>query len=407
MRHSLLFTLLIGLFLINPHFLSAQEEAQVPSVEDEAYVEFIDGSWAEARSLAAEQNKYIMVDAFTEWCGWCKVQDKNTFHNEKVADFMNDNLVSVKIDFEKGVGIDLAMKYRVQAFPTLLFFTPEGKLAGRIVGYDADIEKFISSVDEMRSPENHPPQVGDPNVLDPGFPEFYLSAFGKNGEKKRPKPEEVSAWLDTQEDLKSEIVWNVMSTMSLDDKYQQYYLDNLDSYKETFGEAEATGIVDNIVNTKFYQALRTQDEEKLQSVVDMVSTQEDGEAKSASLKMAYYQRTENWSQLVEAADQLIAANEYEFTGAFNSAAWAMYERCDDQIALAKASEWMHKVVLKEDENYAYLDTYAALLFKTGQTDLAMKWANRAIATGKRNNENVSGTEELIKKYTETEIEDQE
>ncbi|MEM6342526.1 MAG: thioredoxin fold domain-containing protein [Bacteroidota bacterium] len=398
MQKSLLAYLLISLWLFDPSLLSAQEVTDV--VEEGPYVAFIDGSWSEARTLAAEQGKYIMVDAYTDWCGWCKVQDKNTFHNEKVAAYMNENLVAVKIDFEKGVGIDLAMKYRVRSFPTLLFFTPEGKIAGRIVGYDPDIENFISSVESMQDEANHPPQIGDPNVLDPGFPDFYLESFGKNGKKKRIAPEVVGEWLEQQEDMYSEEVWNVIATMSLPEAQQNRYLENYQSYVDKFGKESAKGVVDNIINAKFYDAIRSKEEEKLEAVLEVLRKYGDP-AFEGNLKMAYYQRTEEWTKLVAAGNSLAEAKGYESASAFNSAAWTMYEKCEDQALLTEATDWMHKVVL-EDDSYAYLDTYAALLFKTGQDGLAMKWANRAIATGKRNQENVSGTEALIEKYQKEE-----
>ena len=387
------------LWLVNPYFTSAQDAAE--AADEGPYVAFIDGSWAEARSLAAEQEKYIMVDAFTEWCGWCKVQDKNTFHNEKVAAYMNDEIVAVKIDFEKGVGIDLAMKYRVRSYPTLLFFTPEGKLAGRIVGYDADIDNFISSVKDMQIEENHPPLIGDPNVLDPGFPDFYLDAFGKNGKQKRIAPEVVGEWLDQQEDMYSEVVWNVLSTMNIPESNQNHYLENYQQYVEKFGKADAKSVTDRIINGQFYAALKAKDETLLESTVETLKKYGDPE-QEYNIRMAYYQRTEEWAKLVETGNALVKAKGYEEQGrSFNSAAWTMYEKCEDQTLLATAADWMHNVVQTED-SYAHLDTYAPLLFKTNQTGLAMKWANRAIATGKRNNENVSGTEALIEKYKEEE-----
>ena len=42
--------------------------------------------WADALKMAKEQNKHIFVDAYTEWCYWCKVMDKKTFTDAKVID---------------------------------------------------------------------------------------------------------------------------------------------------------------------------------------------------------------------------------------------------------------------------------------------------------------------------------
>ena len=59
-------------------------------------------SWNEAAELAAtEKNpKKIFVDVYTDWCGWCKKMDKDTFQNEEVAVYMDENFYMVKLDGE-------------------------------------------------------------------------------------------------------------------------------------------------------------------------------------------------------------------------------------------------------------------------------------------------------------------
>ncbi len=59
-------------------------------------------SWQEATELArAEGNaKKIFIDVYTDWCGWCKRMDKDTFQNPQVAAYMNENFYMVKMDGE-------------------------------------------------------------------------------------------------------------------------------------------------------------------------------------------------------------------------------------------------------------------------------------------------------------------
>lgn len=42
----------------------------------------------------------IIVDLYTDWCGWCKVMDKNTYGNSKVAKFINEHYYAVKYNAE-------------------------------------------------------------------------------------------------------------------------------------------------------------------------------------------------------------------------------------------------------------------------------------------------------------------
>jgi thioredoxin-related protein len=59
-------------------------------------------SWQEATELARTdaKPKKIFIDVYTDWCGWCKRMDKDTFQNPQVAAYMNDNFYMVKMDGE-------------------------------------------------------------------------------------------------------------------------------------------------------------------------------------------------------------------------------------------------------------------------------------------------------------------
>ena len=59
-------------------------------------------SWEEAAELMAtdENPKKILIDVYTDWCGWCKKMDKDTFQNPKVAEYMSENFYMVKLDGE-------------------------------------------------------------------------------------------------------------------------------------------------------------------------------------------------------------------------------------------------------------------------------------------------------------------
>ncbi|QLG46301.1 DUF255 domain-containing protein [Costertonia aggregata] len=59
-------------------------------------------SWEEATSLATTDKnpKKIFVDVYTDWCGWCKKMDKDTFQNPEVAKYMSENYYMVKLDGE-------------------------------------------------------------------------------------------------------------------------------------------------------------------------------------------------------------------------------------------------------------------------------------------------------------------
>ena len=63
---------------------------------------------------------------------------------------MNEAFVSTKFDAEKGEGIELAKKYAVKGYPTMLILDAEGKELGRLVGSSRTPEEFVQRLkDEM------------------------------------------------------------------------------------------------------------------------------------------------------------------------------------------------------------------------------------------------------------------
>jgi len=57
-------------------------------------------SFEQLQELHAKEPRPILVDLYTNWCGWCKVMDKNTYGNSKVATFINQHYYAVKYNAE-------------------------------------------------------------------------------------------------------------------------------------------------------------------------------------------------------------------------------------------------------------------------------------------------------------------
>ena len=75
------------------------------------------------------------MDCYTSWCGPCKLMASKEFVQEKAGEYFNPRFVSVKIDMEKGEGVELRKRYDVNAYPTLLVLNVKGELLCRHAGY--------------------------------------------------------------------------------------------------------------------------------------------------------------------------------------------------------------------------------------------------------------------------------
>jgi thiol:disulfide interchange protein len=100
-------------------------------------VAFASGSFDEALARARNEKKILLVDVYTDWCGWCKKLDREVFGDARVAE-ASRGLVAVRINAEKE-GEKVAQRYDVQGYPTVLFVDGSGSVVKRIDGYvDAD-----------------------------------------------------------------------------------------------------------------------------------------------------------------------------------------------------------------------------------------------------------------------------
>ena len=54
----------------------------------------------EAVQLASENPKVLVIDVYTDWCGWCKRMDRETFSDSVIVDLMNTHFYPVKLDAE-------------------------------------------------------------------------------------------------------------------------------------------------------------------------------------------------------------------------------------------------------------------------------------------------------------------
>lgn len=97
-------------------------------------IDFYQGSWTEALEEAKKSDKLIFVDAYTTWCGPCKMMSKKVFPQANVGEVFNANFINLKLDMESSESKEFKRSFTVKAYPTLLFINGDGKLIHKIVG---------------------------------------------------------------------------------------------------------------------------------------------------------------------------------------------------------------------------------------------------------------------------------
>ena len=82
---------------------------------------------------AKNNNKAIFLHFYAKWCGYCAKMEKESFQDDSIAEYLNENFISIRVDVDKEQNI--AEKYGVFALPTTYFFSSSGEKLGSVPGY--------------------------------------------------------------------------------------------------------------------------------------------------------------------------------------------------------------------------------------------------------------------------------
>lgn len=106
--------------------------------------------------------KKVFIDVYTDWCGWCKKMDKDTFQNPEVAAYMQENFYMVKFNAEGKEPIQFdgrtfnyvpsgrrgyhelaaALLQNRLSYPTVVFLDENMKMLSPVPGYQK-VDPFL------------------------------------------------------------------------------------------------------------------------------------------------------------------------------------------------------------------------------------------------------------------------
>jgi thioredoxin-related protein len=355
-------------------------------------------SWQQALDLAKAQNKPIFLDAYTDWCGWCKVMDKETFSNAEVASVMNAAFVNVKMEMETGGGIDVSMKYRITGFPTFMVFSPDGTPTYRTAGYHPP-KDWLKTLAEMQEPSKRMQYKGATSSIELPWPDWHRASFAKGKARVFPDTAVARKWFRAQSDKFGEVAFGVLQRHDMGDEIEQWALANEEKYRDLYGD-DVDALREALVRRAYMKAVKNKDVALLQQAKDLVPGRDPlmRARTHRRLEAMYYQGTNDWKSVGGVVKAMVADDDLSAVADnVNDLAWSIYEKTDDADAIAAAIEGMAKVVALPKSDWAHVDTYAALLYKAGRMADALAAAERAIALGTAQGADVKETEALLAK----------
>jgi protein disulfide-isomerase len=117
-------------------------------------------NYTAAQQEAKSQHKLLLMD-FTgsDWCGWCKMLEKEVFSKPEFKEYASKNLVLLELDFPRGKELPaemmeqnqrLAIQYQIQGFPTIVVLDGSGKELAHFGYMRGGPEIFIAELEKLR-----------------------------------------------------------------------------------------------------------------------------------------------------------------------------------------------------------------------------------------------------------------
>lgn len=381
-------------FILVAVFITSFSLAQTRSIE------FEHGTFDEVLAKAKKENKMVFVDCYTTWCGPCKWMAKNVFTNDTAADFYNKNFINAKIDMEKGEGIEIAKKYGIRAYPTLIYLSSEGTQLHRICG-SGSVASFVADGQDALSPEKQfaTAKTNFDKKKDVSAAWAFFSLSEKACQKYDTEINSYFASLKETEWI-TRGNWDIIYQFVTDyhSPVFQTFESSMEKYKHLYGADSVESKANHVYGSGLWSAAQNKNMAEYAIIKAKLQKSKTNEAETILFQseIALYQQSQDWKQYALTVSDYILKCKVENPGELNSFAWAFYENIDDKKMLEKAEAWAKKAT-ELYQDWAFFDTYAAIQFKLGKKADAEKNAKKAIELAKISGADYKETELLLEK----------
>lgn len=366
-------------------------------------VEFRDVSWDEAVSEARRSNKLIFLHGCVDWSQPCADLGDNTFSNPDVGALFNASFINVSVDMEAYPGIELAEKYNVEVYPTLLFLDANENVVHRGCGAlePADLIQLGKS-------------ALNPNESLKNIREKYLSgdrsfetmeAYVDATEAACLNSEKIiTDYFSTVSDnqLAEERNWRIIQQFVFDVYSREflYLMKNQAAFKKSVNPEEVS---DKIFDTFMISYSELMDSEyPLFGIKSLQYLAGQFEFDQKEILMAYMdfgvgEITENWEQYARGAAGFMEP-QLEDPDLVLDVSWKFYLFVEDKSKLLLALNWTKYLLESNEPDPATIDTYASLLHKMGKKEEAIKFSEQALQLAKSWGEETQHYEHQLKKF---------
>jgi thioredoxin-related protein len=379
------------LILLALSWSSADTSAQVG-------IDFFEGSWKDALAKAQKANKPIFLDAYTTLCGTCKQMNTDVFTNAEVADFFNANFINVKMDMEKGEGLDMAKKWSLEMYPTLFFFDASGTNLHQATGFH-ETSDFLELGEIALNPDKNLQGMVKRYANGDRKPSFLFDYAIAAAHAMTPNSSAIAdAYLSTQSNWSTpenlEFIYNFME--KTDSKMFDYFIDHRKDFEAQLGKEQVMMRLQDLIIKDAFTGADNADTafSRIATIYQRINP-ESAPSLLALFKMNYYRQAGMNNEFAQSAVDYFNLQKIDDPAELNNIAWNFVENVTDINLLSQALTWAERSVAIDRQAYN-LDTLAWLNFKLGNKSKAKKIAKEAMKLAKSRSEDTSSSEELLK-----------
>ncbi|MEN9290571.1 MAG: hypothetical protein RLZZ357_414 [Bacteroidota bacterium] len=377
------FVLLIVLFNTSFAQKANKTEHSFPGIDN----------WEKVIEQATRENKYIMVDLSTEWCSWCKVMDKQHFKDPEILSLMQPMLNSYMLDAEKDpIGQLLKLKFGVAAYPSFLFFTPQGEYLETWCGAmpkEYWVQYVKDSIDQI--PMSRP---GIPSGLKFEWPDFVQKELKANFRNSTPSNEELNHFF-TKCNYKEFVDFNVCRFYPGDipDSLINVMLQDKQWLDNNYGADIATDLLQTSINWKAYAQIQDTNWTKAWDYMTQYEKNfPQNQWELFNVKLFYYTNKLEVDSLIQLG---LENPNFVYDHTAQELVEFICEHGKTKSHFMQADLW-NSTELRKETNFTLAKFQAQLKYKQADFAEAQKWAKIAIELAEKEGVELTKEDEILK-----------
>ncbi len=301
--------------------------------------------------------------------------DEKTFSLAPVGDLMKA-FVNVKMNGGAGEGRDLAKRFHVNGFPTMLVTDADGGEIDRIVGY-SPAESFMKEVQRILKGEGTLPALRK-RAADAPDDLGAAIAFGRKLSDSAPEEavKVLAAVVEKAKGKDRSVEAESLAALAGAARHARAAERAMTAYERVVTEFGDTDVAGEVAGEAVMAFLRADDAERALAFL--------AKARKVARNPRHAEAIDGFSaglhvQAAAEAWKRQGAAAGDDPEALNQVAWACFEH---HVNSTEAILWAAKAVEKSNRDPSMLDTLANLLFQRGQVEQALKLEEEAVATAK-------------------------